>query len=136
VILTPPPQFSDAACGRPGVGQVHHIEEVELCYIPMGGAIPKRNQRVVAFGGSLGLVHPATGYQICRCLAAAGPTARALAEQVRGRLARARLAAGGVTGPELSVAAGCGSSSRATLPPPQPPGRRMTPSGPTRCACR
>lgn len=61
---------------------VHKVEEEEFCYIPMGGVLPKREQRVVAFGGSLGLVHPATGYQICRALAAAGPAARAIATEV------------------------------------------------------
>lgn len=59
------------------------VEEVELCYIPMGGALPRKDQRVVAFGGSAGLVHPSTGYQICRALAAAGPTAAAIAKEVR-----------------------------------------------------
>lgn len=61
---------------------VHKVEEEELCYIPMGGVLPKREQRVVAFGGSLGLVHPSTGYQICRALAAAGPAAKAIATEV------------------------------------------------------
>jgi hypothetical protein len=58
------------------------VEEEEFCYIPMGGVLPKREQRVVAFGGALGLVHPSTGYQICRALAAAGPTAKAVAAEV------------------------------------------------------
>ena len=61
---------------------VHAVEEEEFCYIPMGGVLPKREQRVVAFGGSLGLVHPSTGYQICRALAAAGPAAKAIATEV------------------------------------------------------
>ena len=61
------------------------MEEEEFCYIPMGGAIPVREQRVAAFGGSLGLVHPATGYHICRALAAAGPAARTIAREVRDR---------------------------------------------------
>ncbi len=37
------------------------MEEEEFCYIPMGGAMPTIPQRVVGFGGSAGLVHPATG---------------------------------------------------------------------------
>ncbi len=65
------------------------VEEEEFCYIPMGGVLPKREQRVVAFGGALGLVHPATGYQICRALAAAGPAAKAVASEVRMWLGRA-----------------------------------------------
>lgn len=59
------------------------VEEEEFCYIPMGGAIPTRSQRVVAFGGALGLVHASTGYQICRALAAAGPAAKTIAKEVR-----------------------------------------------------
>jgi len=61
---------------------VLNVEEEEFCYIPMGGAIPVRSQRVVAFGGAMGLVHAATGYQICRSMAAAGPTAKAIADEV------------------------------------------------------
>lgn len=62
--------------------QVSRIEEEEFCFIPMGGAIPVRAQRVVAFGGALGLVHPSTGYQICRAMAAAGPAAKVIAREV------------------------------------------------------
>ncbi len=61
------------------------VEEEEFCYIPMGGALPVRSQRVVAFGGAMGLVHPSTGYQICRALAAAGPAANTIASEVRKR---------------------------------------------------
>ena len=46
-------------------------EPPELCYIPMGGPRPDPRQRVVAFGAAAALVHPATGYQLCRALAAA-----------------------------------------------------------------
>jgi len=63
--------------------KVLSVEEEEFCYIPMGGAIPTRSQRVVAFGGALGLVHASTGYQICRALAAAGPAAKTIAKEVR-----------------------------------------------------
>lgn len=62
--------------------KVLSVEEEEFCYIPMGGAIPVRSQRVVAFGGALGLVHASTGYQICRALAASGPAAKAIAKEV------------------------------------------------------
>lgn len=62
---------------------VLNVEEEEFCYIPMGGAMPSRSQRVVAFGGALGLVHASTGYQICRALAAAGPAAKTIATEVR-----------------------------------------------------
>lgn len=62
--------------------QVLKVEEEEFCYIPMGGSLPKANQRVVAFGGAMALVHPSTGYHICRALAAAGPCATTIAQQV------------------------------------------------------
>ena len=60
-------------------------EPPELCYIPMGGPRPDPRQRVVAFGAAAALVHPATGYQLCRALAAAprpvgGARARPAAE--------------------------------------------------------
>jgi Lycopene cyclase protein len=38
------------------------VHEEEFCVIPMGGAYPKVDQRVVAFAGAGGLVHAATGY--------------------------------------------------------------------------
>jgi lycopene cyclase-like protein len=53
--------------------------ERELCWIPMGGALP-RPQRVVGFGGAAGMVHPATGYLLARVLADAPVLAAALAE--------------------------------------------------------
>ena len=87
LVARPPMSFDECKrrmekrLGHLGV-TVYKVEEEEFCYIPMGGVLPKREQRVVAFGGSLGLVHPATGYQICRALAAAGPAARAIATEV------------------------------------------------------
>jgi len=60
-----------------------HIEvgttlDRELCLIPMGGPLPLRNQRVVAFGAAGGMVHPATGYQVARALTLAPAAAEAL----------------------------------------------------------
>ena len=43
-------------------------EEVERCFIPMGGPEPKASQRVVPFGGAAATVHPATGYMIANVL--------------------------------------------------------------------
>lgn len=37
---------------------VTEIEEEEFCYIPMGGPLPAKDQRVVGFGGSAAMVHP------------------------------------------------------------------------------
>lgn len=58
---------------RPG-----SICDVEFCYIPMGGPLPEPGQRVVAFGGAAAMVHPSTGYQLCRMMAGANELATAL----------------------------------------------------------
>lgn len=57
--------------------------ETEYCYIPMGGPIPDGRQRIVAFGAAASLVHPATGYQVCRALAAAPAVAAALSASLK-----------------------------------------------------
>nr|ATD53300.1 lycopene beta-cyclase [Sargassum vachellianum] len=62
--------------------KVAKVLDEEFCYIPMGGAMPKLNQRVVAFGGAASLVHAATGYMQVRMLAAAGGVARAIASEL------------------------------------------------------
>ena len=54
------------------------IRERELCWIPMGGALPERG-RILGFGGAAGMVHPATGYQLTRALDAAPQLAAAVA---------------------------------------------------------
>ena len=41
--------------------KVFDIEEEEYCYIPMGGELPDRTQRIIAFGAAANLVHPSTG---------------------------------------------------------------------------
>jgi len=38
----------------------------EYCYIPMGGELPDRTQRVIAFAGAANTVHPSTGYASTR----------------------------------------------------------------------
>ena len=50
--------------------QINKVVEEEYCLIPMGGTLPKRNQRIVGVGGTAGLVHPSTGYMIARTLGA------------------------------------------------------------------
>ncbi|KAJ8613603.1 hypothetical protein CTAYLR_006140 [Chrysophaeum taylorii] len=90
-VLVSRPALSMAECERRldrrldrlGVRLVGPKEEVELCYIPMGGPLPDPRQRVVAFGAAAGLVHPATGYQLCRALAASGDVASALGTSLR-----------------------------------------------------
>ncbi len=37
------------------------VKDEEFCYIPMGGSLPKFDNRVVAFGGASSVVHPSTG---------------------------------------------------------------------------
>ena len=58
--------------------QVLAVHEEEFCYIPMGGAMPMLEQRVIGFGGSAGLVHPATGYMISRTMNLAAATAESI----------------------------------------------------------
>lgn len=67
-------------------------EAEERCRFPMGGPLPPRDQRIVAFGAAAGMVHPTTGYQVGFALRRAPRVARVL---------RAALAAG-ATGPVLA----------------------------------
>ena len=61
---------------------VTKIEEEEFCYIPMGGALPVRDQRVIGLGGSSAMVHPSTGYHLCRCMMGASDMATAILEEL------------------------------------------------------
>jgi lycopene cyclase-like protein len=63
---------------RMGVTPARVLEE-ERCLIPLGVELPSRGQRVVAFGAAGGMVHPATGYQLARVMAAVPDVAAALA---------------------------------------------------------
>jgi lycopene cyclase family protein len=64
--------------------KVVDIEEEEFCYIPMGGPLPAKDQRVVAFGGASAMVHPSTGYNLCRNMMGAGAVAKVIAEGLKG----------------------------------------------------
>ena len=66
---------------------VTDIEEEEYCYIPMGGPLPAKDQRVVGFGGAAAMVHPSTGYHLCRAMMGAG----AVAEVIRDELSNAEV---------------------------------------------
>eukprot|EP00186_Timspurckia_oligopyrenoides_P002751 CAMPEP_0182443574 /NCGR_PEP_ID=MMETSP1172-20130603/2278_1 /TAXON_ID=708627 /ORGANISM="Timspurckia oligopyrenoides, Strain CCMP3278" /LENGTH=498 /DNA_ID=CAMNT_0024638903 /DNA_START=179 /DNA_END=1675 /DNA_ORIENTATION=- len=55
--------------------QVKNVEEEEFCLIPMGGSMPRLDQRIVAFGGAAGFVHPSTGYSVTRTMNQARLTA-------------------------------------------------------------
>lgn len=104
-VLVSKPALSIAECERRCMKRLAHLgievvgprTDVELCYIPMGGPIPVDGQRIVAFGAAAGIVHPATGYQLCRALKASGDVAKALGDALReeevdggGRIMRAR----------------------------------------------
>merc|ERR1712070_163744 len=61
---------------------VKNIEEEEYCYIPMGGALPARDQRILGFGGAAAMVHPSTGYHICRALMGATDAAAEIKKEL------------------------------------------------------
>jgi lycopene cyclase-like protein len=56
---------------------------VERCVIPMGGPLPRGDQRSLAFGGAAGMVHPATGYMLTNVLRRRRRVAAAIAEELR-----------------------------------------------------
>lgn len=58
--------------------KVTKVKEEEFCYIPMGGALPARDQRILGLGGAAAMVHPSTGYHICRALIGASDAAVAI----------------------------------------------------------
>eukprot|EP00536_Pseudo-nitzschia_multiseries_P001638 jgi/Psemu1/181616/e_gw1.21.234.1 len=62
--------------------EVVNVEEEEYCYIPMGGALPARDQRILGFGGAAAMVHPSTGYHLCRALMGATDAAKVIQEEL------------------------------------------------------
>lgn len=64
---------------RMGIERRRVLEE-EHCRIRMGGPLPEIGQRLVGFGASAGLVHPATGYSLARSLRHASEVAHALVD--------------------------------------------------------
>ena len=48
----------------------------------MGGALPARDQRILGLGGAATMVHPSTGYHICRCLMGASSVAKVIQEEL------------------------------------------------------
>ncbi|KAJ1395535.1 Lycopene cyclase, beta/epsilon [Sesbania bispinosa] len=60
--------------------RVKRVLEDEKCLIPMGGALPRIPQNVMAIGGTSGVVHPSTGYMVARTMALAPVLAAAIAE--------------------------------------------------------
>ena len=63
--------------------QVTKVYEEEFCYIPMGGALPAKDQRIIAVGGSAAMVHPSTGYHLCRCMMGAADVAQAVTNELK-----------------------------------------------------
>jgi len=62
--------------------EVTDVLEEEFCYIPMGGALPSRDQRVVGIGGASVMVHPSTGYHLCRVLMGATALTKAIQKEL------------------------------------------------------
>lgn len=62
--------------------KVKKVIEEEFCYIPMGGALPMRDQRILGVGGASAMVHPSTGYHLCRALMGASDAARAIKQEM------------------------------------------------------
>jgi lycopene beta-cyclase len=73
--------------------KVSNVEEEEYCYIPMGGELPDRTQRVIGFGGAANMVHPSTGYHACRMLAASPDLSKVIGEGIRNNLPSDKIAA-------------------------------------------
>jgi len=65
--------------------EVTTVYEEEFCYIPMGGALPVKDQRVIGLGGASAMVHPSTGYHLCRALMGAADMAKALENELQGQ---------------------------------------------------
>ena len=73
--------------------QVDQVQHEEFCLFPMNLPLPDLQQRVVGFGGSASMVHPASGYMVGALLRRAPALADAIA---------AGLNAPGVDGEQLS----------------------------------
>ncbi|MCA9681712.1 MAG: lycopene cyclase family protein [Myxococcales bacterium] len=56
--------------------------EVERCVIPMGGPLPRGDQRTLAFGGAAAMVHPASGYMLTVALQRREAVAEAIAREL------------------------------------------------------
>lgn len=59
--------------------RVEAIEHEEFCLFPMNPPLPDRQQPVVGFGGSAGMVHPASGFMVGSVLRRAPGLAAAIA---------------------------------------------------------
>ncbi|MBM5820261.1 MAG: lycopene cyclase family protein [Cyanobacteria bacterium K_DeepCast_150m_m2_101] len=62
---------------------VEEVQHEELCLFPMNLPLPNLRQRVVAFGGSAAMVHPASGYMVGALLRRAPALAEAIADGLK-----------------------------------------------------
>jgi lycopene beta-cyclase len=62
--------------------KVKKVNEEEFCYIPMGGALPMRDQRIIGVGGAAAMVHPSTGYHLCRAMMGASDAAKVIKQEL------------------------------------------------------
>jgi lycopene cyclase-like protein len=67
---------------RLGVRRIGEPHELERCIIPMGTALPRGDQRTLAFGAAASMVHPATGYLLTNVLRRRGRVADAIASEL------------------------------------------------------
>lgn len=67
---------------RMGLRRVGPALELERCVIPMGAALPRGDQRTLAWGGAASMVHPATGYLLTNVLRRRAAVADAIAAQL------------------------------------------------------
>lgn len=65
-----------------GIG-VEQVQHEEYCLFPMNLPLPDLQQRVVGFGGSASMVHPASGYMVGSLLRRAPDLADAIASGLR-----------------------------------------------------
>ena len=65
-----------------GLVRVGEPLELERCVIPMGAALPRGDQRTLAYGGAASMVHPATGYLLTNVLRRRARVADAIATEL------------------------------------------------------
>eukprot|EP00871_Galdieria_phlegrea_P003801 jgi/Galph1/4421/GphlegSOOS_G3042.1 len=72
--------------------KVKNVIDEEYCLIPMGGALPQLDQEVLGFGGSAGMVHPATGYMFSRTMNLASCVAHTIKKFIHSETSSTRIA--------------------------------------------
>jgi lycopene cyclase-like protein len=74
--------------------KVEKVHSEENCRIPMGLPLPRKNQRLLAYGVAASMVHPASGYQIARALTEAPKIGNVLANELKTSTPAAAVQAG------------------------------------------